>query len=100
VLPDSEIAAIPIGGNFSCDFINKDCGEMTHSARLVPIGRNMTTWLYDFGQNWAGITELSVRGLPAGTRILVRHAEILSACGDVLPQQCIVPQPTPGTYSS
>jgi len=49
-----------------------------------------------FGQNFAGVTQIKVKGLPAGTRLLVRHAEVLSPCGDVLPQQCPVAQPTPG----
>ena len=49
-----------------------------------------------FGQNFAGVTQIKVKGLPAGTRLLVRHAELLSPCGDVLPQQCPVAQPTAG----
>jgi hypothetical protein len=41
------------------------------------------------------VTELKVKHLPAGTRLLVRHAELLSPCGDVLPQQCPVAAATP-----
>ena len=61
--------------------------------------RNLTTWLFDFGQNFAGVAELSVRGLPAGTRLLVRHSEFLSPspCGDVYPQQCAIAQASPTT---
>ena len=62
-------------------------------------------YIYDFGQNFAGVTELRLRGgIPRGARVLVRHSEILSdphsspaGCGDVMPQQCPVAEPDGNT---
>ena len=38
--------------------------------------------IYDFGQNFAGVVELTVRGRE-GQEIIIRHAEILRADGDL-----------------
>ncbi|MDD6051597.1 MAG: family 78 glycoside hydrolase catalytic domain [Clostridiales bacterium] len=38
--------------------------------------------IYDFGQNFAGIVRLKIRG-KAGQKVTVRHAEILKADGDL-----------------
>lgn len=40
-------------------------------------------WVFDFGQNMAGITTLVVSDCPAGTVITMRHAEILHTDGTV-----------------
>ncbi len=39
---------------------------------------NDTLYLYDFGQNWSGITEFKVKGL-AGTKVKLRHGEQLDS---------------------
>ena len=40
-------------------------------------------WLADFGQNLVGRVVLTVRGAAAGSRIVVRHAEVLDDDGDL-----------------
>lgn len=60
---------------------------------MIPAARAMTelepvamtqplpgTWIVDFGQNFAGRVRLTARG-PAGTRITVRHAELVRPDG-------------------
>ena len=78
-VPNAEVAAIPVGTNFTC--------AMADGVRcqLPPGPFNLTTWVYDFGQNFAGTTRIALPAgaMPAGTRILVRHAEFLTPCGDV-----------------
>ncbi|MEU2669279.1 family 78 glycoside hydrolase catalytic domain [Streptomyces sp. NPDC007164] len=39
------------------------------------------THIVDFGQNLAGRVRLSVRGLAAGARVVIRHAEVLDGAG-------------------
>jgi alpha-L-rhamnosidase len=39
-------------------------------------------WVYDFGQNFSGVEEVSVSG-PAGTKIRLRFAEVLNSDGTI-----------------
>jgi hypothetical protein len=132
LMPDEQVAAIPVGKNFTCQML----GDTGDKCRVSPIDRNLTVHLYDFGQNFAGaahtrprlhllgldcdltsrvscarlvggriaagVTELRLRNLPRGTRVLVRHSEFLSdplsnpsGCSDVMPQQCPVAKASP-----
>ena len=45
---------------------------------------NDTTWLYDFGQNMAGVTHLKAKGAK-GTRLRIRHGERLHEDGSLDP---------------
>ncbi len=38
-------------------------------------------WVYDLGQNFAGVPRLSLKGQPAGREIVLRHAEVLNTDG-------------------
>jgi alpha-L-rhamnosidase len=40
-------------------------------------------WIYDFGQNLTGFIRLHPRGLPAGTRLTLRHGERLNPDGSL-----------------
>jgi alpha-L-rhamnosidase len=42
-------------------------------------------WVFDFGQNFAGMERLHVSGLPAGTRLKLMPAELLNGDGTVNP---------------
>ena len=79
----SELAAIPVGSNFTCDLMS-GCGS--------PFPNNVTQHIFDFGQNFAGSTKLTIKA-PKGTRVLIRHSEFLQSCGDVIPQQCPIVGP-------
>jgi alpha-L-rhamnosidase len=52
--------------------------------RLSPVSQTDTKGgvLYDFGKNFAGIVHLDLEA-PAGTRIVVRHAELLASDGSL-----------------
>ncbi len=52
--------------------------------RFRPISRRKqdNTWIYDFGQNFAGVVALGIRGR-AGQEITVKHAEILNEDGSL-----------------
>lgn len=52
--------------------------EMLKAVRMNKL--NDTTYVYDFGRNMAGVTQVSVMG-PAGTRLTVKHGERLHADG-------------------
>jgi hypothetical protein len=95
----AEMAAIPIGANYSCDMAPSETSAACHPymAHLNRSSTGTKTWLFDFGQNFAGLTQIKVKALPKGTRLLVRHAELLSPCGDVEPQQCPVAEPSGDT---
>ena len=94
----TELAAIPIGANYSCDMAPSDTSAcQPYMAHLNRSGTSAKTLLFDFGQNFAGLTQIKVKALPKGTRLLVRHAEFLSPCGDVQPQQCPVAEPSGDT---
>ena len=94
----TELAAVPIGTNYSCDMAPADTSAcQPYMAHLNRSGTSAKTWLFDFGQNFAGLTQINVKALPKGTRLLVRHAEFLSPCGDVQPQQCPVAEPSGDT---
>ena len=60
------------------------CGGVARHEKLVPVDhfQNSTEELiYDFGQNFAGVVVLKIRG-KHGQKIMVRHAEVLD--GDQL----------------
>ena len=80
----AALAAIPVGTNFTCGLMPQSCPS--------PFATNVTTHVYDFGQNFAGITKLTIKA-PKGTRILIRHSEFLQTCGDVISQQCKAAKP-------
>jgi len=46
------------------------------------------TWVFDFGQNWAGFATLKVAGLPAGTRLTLRYGEVTAKDGSVFNAYC------------
>lgn len=55
--------------------------RITDSRRPVSVRRlNDTLWLYDFGQNWAGVTSFTAKGEP-GTKVRLRHGEQLDSRG-------------------
>ena len=46
-------------------------------------------WNFDFGQNWAGFTTLRVpAGVPAGTKLTIRHTEITHSDGSLYNTYC------------
>lgn len=56
-----------------------------NTQRIPPLKMtqmNDTTYVFDFGRNIAGVTELSIMG-PSGTRIRLKHGERLDAKGYV-----------------
>ncbi len=55
--------------------------RITDSRRPVSVQHlNDTTWLYDFGQNWAGVTTFIAKGEP-DTRVRLHHGEQLDSRG-------------------
>jgi len=49
----------------------------------VLVAKNKEAYIYDFGQNFAGIVELHIRKASKGQKIVVQHAEILKADGSL-----------------
>ena len=53
--------------------------RITDSRMAVDVKKlNDTLYLYDFGQNWSGITSFSAQGI-AGTKVKLRHGEQLDS---------------------
>ncbi len=55
--------------------------RITDSRRPIAVSQlSDTVYLYDFGQNWAGVTSFRVKGEP-GTKVRLRHGEQLDSRG-------------------
>ncbi len=52
--------------------------EEMKPVSVNPVGK---TWIYDFGQNFAGVVRMKIKNAKAGQVITVRHAEILNPDG-------------------
>ncbi|MFP3712119.1 glycoside hydrolase family 78 protein [Puerhibacterium sp. TATVAM-FAB25] len=73
----SAVAAEPIDASV---LVAPEGPPVRCTEELAPIARELLpdgTWLLDFGQNASGRLRLTLRGAAAGTRVTVRHAEVL-----------------------
>ncbi|MDR1370388.1 MAG: glycoside hydrolase family 78 protein [Dysgonamonadaceae bacterium] len=69
----------------SQNIVSQQLHPIRNLERLIPESVkkiNETTWLFDFGKNIAGVSELHLNA-PAGTEVRLKHGEILGKNGRI-----------------
>ncbi|GAB7036977.1 MULTISPECIES: family 78 glycoside hydrolase catalytic domain [Catenuloplanes] len=72
--------------NLATKLVGRTAPPIVIADRLTPVSITNPapgTWVFDLGQNIAGLPELRVKGVPAGTVIRMSPAESLAADGTV-----------------
>jgi alpha-L-rhamnosidase len=84
---DSQWAAVVVDAMPSAPPLCTHPGEPIRRIEEIP-AKSVTQlaadrWIFDLGQNMVGWVRLTTQNIPAGTRLTIRHAEMLSDDGEL-----------------